>query len=282
MASSSRSVPWRQGHFLPDEAPQSFGVTESAGRLAIVVSHDCDIVQPASVEPTVEIIIGRSIENPDGNFSYGKNPRKLHLECTAGTQKYTVELVATSKMVVPKEGKEGDAGLFNYTPREDIRLSGAELVVLQQWLAARYRRSAFPDEFDRRLAATGVRDQLVRILKRYGTHIRAIYFDVDEGEDIVHNGPDDPYKLTISLLYSTEVAPDEAERAAIEASKSTRSAFKSKCSGDGIHWKWIELIDCEVLADTAMTVAQASFLKKWQTDYISFRSDPPQEMLREI
>jgi hypothetical protein len=134
----------------------------------------------------------------------------------------------------------------------------------------------------RRLADTGVRDQLVRILKRYGTHIRAIYFDVDDGEDIVHNGPDDPYKLTISLLYSTEFVPDEAERAAIEASKSIRSAFKSKCFVDGIHWKWIELAACEVLADTAMTVAQASFLKKWQTDYISFRSDPPEEMLREI
>jgi hypothetical protein len=28
-----------------------------------------------------------------------------------------------------------------------------------------------------------------------------------------------------------------------------------------------------------MTVAQASFLKKWQADYISFRSDPPQSMI---
>lgn len=76
--------------------------------------------------------------------------------------------------------------------------------------------------------------------------------------------------------------PDEAERNAIEASKSILSAFKNKCCGDGVHWKWIELADCEVLADTAMTVAQASFLKKWQADYISFRSDPPQDMLREI
>jgi hypothetical protein len=31
-----------------------------------------------------------------------------------------------------------------------------------------------------------------------------------------------------------------------------------------------------------MTVAQAGYLKKWQTDYISFRSDPPEEMLGEV
>jgi hypothetical protein len=149
-------------------------------------------------------------------------------------------------------------------------------------LAARYRRSAFPDEFDHRLATTGVRDQLVRILKRQGAHILAIYFDVDDGQNVEHTGSDDPYKLTISLLYSTEIAPDGAELAAVEASKAIRSAFKTKCCVDGVHWKWIELADCEVLADNAVTVAQASFLKKWQTDYISFRTDPPQEMLGEV
>jgi len=103
MAPTSRSVPWRQGHFLPDEAFQSFGVTESADTLATVVSHDCDIVQTPSVEPDVEIVVGRSIESPDGNFTHSKNPRKLHLECTAGTQRSVVELVATNKMAVPKE-----------------------------------------------------------------------------------------------------------------------------------------------------------------------------------
>jgi hypothetical protein len=227
----------------------------------------------------VEVIIGRSIEIPDGNFTYGKNPRKLHLECTAASRRFVVELVATNKRLFPKDGQ---TGLFNYAPRDDIRLSAGESAILQQWLAARYRRAAFADEFDHRLSNTGVRDQLVKILKRHGAHILAIYFDVDDGEEIEHNGPDDPYKLTISLLYSTEVAPPEAERAATEASKAIRSAFKSKCCSDSVHWKWIELADCEVLADTVMTVLQASFLKKWQTDYISLRSDPPEEMLGQI
>jgi hypothetical protein len=171
MAPTGRSVPWRQGHFLPDEALRSFEVTESADKLAIVISHDCDIVQTPSVEPNVEIVVGRAIETPDGNFKYSKNPRKLHLECTAGTQRFLVELVATDKMAVPKEG---ETGLLKHAPREDLRLSA-------------------------------------------------------------HNGPDDPYKLTISLLYSTEAAPDEAEHAAMEVSKSVRSVFKKKCCLDGTH-----------------------------------------------
>ena len=75
--------------------------------MAIVISHDCDLVQTPSVEPNVEIIVGRAIESPDGSFTYSKNPRKLHLECTAGTQRFLVELVATDKMAVPKEGYKG-------------------------------------------------------------------------------------------------------------------------------------------------------------------------------
>ncbi|SRR5258708_603208 len=279
MPETGRSVPWRQGHFLPNEAVKAFEAEESADRLAIVVSHDCDIVQAPAIEPNVEVIIGRSIEIPDGNFTYGKNPRKLHLECTAASRRFVVELVATNKRLFPKEGHPG---VFNYVPRDDIRLSAGERVIFQQWLAARYRRAAFPDEFDHRLSSTGVRDQLVRILKRHGAHILAIYLDVDDGEEIEHNGPDDPYKLAILLLYSTEVAPAEAERAATEASKAIRSAFKNKCCSDGVHWKWIELADCAVFADTVMTVVQASYLKKWQTDYISLRSDPPEEMLGQI
>jgi hypothetical protein len=235
MAPTGRSVPWRQGGFLPDEALRSFEVTESADKLAVVISHDCDIVQTPSVEPNVEIIVGRAIQTPDGNFTHSKNPRKLHLECTAGARQFLVELVATDKMAVPKEGQ---TGLLKHAPREDVRLSGGELVILQQWLAARYRRSAFPDEFDYRLTATGVRDQLLRILKRHGAHILAIYFDVDEGEDVAHNDPDDPYKLTISLLYSSEVAPEKAEHAALEASNqyapfSKKSAVWTVSIGSG-------------------------------------------------
>jgi hypothetical protein len=72
------------------------------------------------------------IEIPDGNFTHGKNPRKLHLECTAGPQRFAVELVATNKRIFPKEGQ---LGLLTYTPQEDVRLSGRELVILQQWQA---------------------------------------------------------------------------------------------------------------------------------------------------
>src|SRR5271166_411944 len=86
--------------------------------------------------------------------------------------------------------------------------------ILQRWLAARYRRSAFPDEFDRRLERTGVRDRLSKILKSAGTLVAAIYFDVDQGEEISRTGPDDPYTLAIYLLFSTDADPQAAEREA--------------------------------------------------------------------
>jgi hypothetical protein len=106
-----------------------------------------------------------------------------------------------------------------------VRLTAAELAILQRWLAARYRRSAFPDEFDRRLQDTGLQDRIGKILKTYGALISAIYFDVDQGEEVRRFGSDDPYTLSIYLLFSTEIDPEAAEKAADTAKLAIRTVF---------------------------------------------------------
>src|SRR5437867_3971567 len=114
MAVTGRSVPWRQGHFLPDEALQAFGFFESADSIAIMISHDCDVVQTVAIEPNAELIVGRSIKTSDGNCTHSKNPRKLNLKCTKGRIRTVIELLATNKRTVPKEG---NPGLVSYIPR---------------------------------------------------------------------------------------------------------------------------------------------------------------------
>jgi hypothetical protein len=77
--------------------------------------------------------------------------------------------------------------------------------------SAGYRRSAFSDEFDRRLKDTRVADRLKKILEPLGNHILAVFFDIDEGEEREHEG-DDPFILSIDLLYSTDFDSDTACR----------------------------------------------------------------------
>jgi hypothetical protein len=276
MAAWERDTPWRQGHVLPDDAVKAAGLAEATNNaLAIVVSRDCDLAQDQSIEPIAEVIVGRRIATPDGNFTHAKNARRLHLTFRGGTEHLAVDLIANGKRAIAKDH------LAEYEPVETVKLTPAERSILQRWLAARYRRSAFSDEFDKRLEHTGMRDRLGKILKSAGTLIAAIYFDVDQGEEVTRTTADDPYTLVIYLLYSTETDPDAAERAAENAKLAIRNAFRDRClSKKTGTWHDIELINCEAISDQAMTVQQAESLKRWSADYISLRTEPPQAMLR--
>lgn len=278
MGEWSRKTLWRQGHLLPVDAFNALNipVADQPYDTAIVVSHDCDIAQLPPAEPMVEIIPVRRVETPNGNYTHAKNSRRLHLTLSGGMNLSHIDLVATQKILVSKDL------LADYSPDETSVLTPGERSILQLWLAARYRRSAFPDEFDKRLSDTGLRDRLGKILKPSGQHIVAIFFDVDEGEERTRDGADDAYSLAIYLLYSTATDPIAAEKVATEVTDQITKAFQEKCyDKTSTAWRNIELIECVPIADEAMTYAQSLSLKKWSADHISLRIEPHQPMLRE-
>lgn len=273
-----RDTPWRQGHILSEDALKELSLVpeESIGNIAVVISHDCDLAQLSTAEPNVEVLVGQIISSIDGNFSYAKNSRRLHLEYRGGTEQQTVDLSASAKASVPK------GRLAQYSPVESIKLLPKDRGILQRWLAARYRRSAFQDEFDRRLNSTGLRDRLSTILKTSGALISAVYFDVDEGRDIPRVKDGEPYRLGIYLVYSTNHDPEASEKAANVAKSSIEKAFREKChlkSSDS--WKDFELSECVAMADRAITVWDAEYFQKWYADHISLKSIPPQVMMKD-
>jgi len=279
MVEWARDTPWHQGHVLPADAMMSLGVASPVQpneAVAVVVSHDCDLAQSPDIEPDVEIIVGRRLTAADGNYTHAKNARRLHLCFSAGVERLTAELLASSKRQIRK------SDLAAFTPIMSVQLDPNERTILQRWLAARYRRPAFPDEFDRRLNETGLRDRLGKILKTYGASISAVFFDVDRGLDVARSGQNDTYSVGVYLLYSTEVDPDSADKAANAAATAIRKAFFEKCfsSKDGV-WLHIELVECEAIADRAMTVHEAEHLRRWSADHISLRAGPAHPILRE-
>jgi hypothetical protein len=238
----------------------------------MVVSHDCDLAQPIDSEPVVEIIVGRKISTANGNYAFAKNVRTLHLDCTRASTSSIIEIVAADKVFVPKDA------LQNYEPDPNILLSYEELVILQRWLAARYHRSAFPDEFNNRLRETGLEKVLKDVCKKFGVHLRAIFFDVDEGEEVERIGTADTYCLNIVLLYDTDNDAAVAEANAEEASILIIKAFEEKCRKNLI-WENIELQSCEVMSDQAITYRQALSFKEWRSENVSLKSKPPQPSL---
>jgi hypothetical protein len=168
-----------------------------------------------------------------------------------------------------------------HAPSATLLLDPASLNTLQHWLAARYRRSAFPDAFDRHLDKTGVAGRLAKILGPLGNHIVAVFFDVDEGKEIQHDDGD-PFTLSIHLLYSTAADPFAARTAANSAAQAITAAFHDRCQDKQTNeWRGIELVECSAISDEALTYAMSLKLKRWNADHVSLRADPVQPMLEE-
>ncbi|MGH6639309.1 MAG: hypothetical protein ACREBY_12025 [Polaromonas sp.] len=274
----SRETPWRQGLVLEHQAALALGLTATEGpdqTVVVVVSHDCDIANAPEREPMVEVVVGRRIAAL-GADTHAKTARRLHLEFETDEGPVAVELVATDKVAHPKDA------VLSTQPRTDWLLTPEGLVTLQQWLAARYRRSAFADEFERRLKDKPARldGKIAKALDAPSAHVLAILFDVDDGAEKHRIGPDDVYQLRITLLYDSTTDEPAAYAAAQKAADTIEDAFE-KAFLQGEAWKNIQLLSCTPVSDSVMTVAESRLLKQWRLDYMSLGDDPQQAMFEE-
>jgi len=269
MAEWTRHTPWRQGHLLPTEAGEAIARTVARtwddNSLAIVATHDCDLAQTPDKEPNVEVLFGTRISTLHGACTHAKSPRTLHLPF-GGPQPLLVEFIGSNKERVSKDL------LCDFNPIMEYVLAPSELNTLQMWLASRYRRSAFPDEFERRLRAQKLDDKISAAVKKHGELITAVFFDVDEGGEITRSGQDDVYTLDIYLLHQDGSA---AEFAADEAKNTIIDKFKKLHDTAG-KWRDIELRYIESLSEHTLTYAHFKLLKKWRLDHVSLSTTPQQ------
>ena len=278
MAEWNRDTPWRQGHLLGKDAIEALGLDHAAldQTLVIVASHDCDLAQCPKVEPVVEVVVGRLVADRDGNCTHAKNARKLHIEF-AGAALFWAEFEATAK------GYASKLALNEFIPRPDAHLSQDNRAIFQVWLASRYRRSAFPDEFERRLTAKEFKlhEKIAKAVKPHGELIAGVFFDVDEGAELTRDGPNDTYTLDITILHSAYPDFDAAETAADTAAKEIEKAFKSKLFEPTKTWQHIELRFCDPVSESVLTYQQFKQLKRWRLEHISLAAEPQQPLLAE-
>ena len=281
MTEANRQLLWLQGNVLTDDALKSLGLQKAEQTdevFAVVISHDCDLTAALDKEPIAELMLGRSIEKMGGD-SFGKTARRLHLEYQSDTGPVYIELVANSKRSINK------TDLFAHRPRADIQLSVRDLRILQRWLAARYARAAFPEAFEARLRAAiipgkyNLLKKIEKILDVGGDHIRALLFDMDQGEDVERKTPDDLYHLGIVVLYDSLRDEPGAFAKATVAAQALEGIFEAAFKAPTGEWQNIELEYCDPISDTAMTVAMSESLKQWRLEYLSMQDEPPDSML---
>lgn len=274
----TRNTPWRQGHLLSGEAITAIGLFDPKypdNTVIIVATHNCDLVQLPDKEPQVEVVVGCRIQALDGNYTHAKSSRTLHIGFE-GNEPFLAEFVITEKRSIQKNL------LVEFEPATNAGLSPSDLATFQLWLASRYRRSAFPDEFERRLTETKLSNKIAKVVKPHGKMITAVFFDVDEGQEVARTGPDDVYVLDIILLHSSEPDFNAAEAAANKAKTAIEHAFKAKLlDRQSGNWQSIELRYVDVFSEEALSYRQSKLLKKWRLDHISLGADPQQEVLAE-
>ena len=226
-----RDTEWRQGLVLEHQAAIELGFLlpdSSDDQLLVMVTHDCDIASSQLIEPNVELVLGRRIEAL-GADTHAKTARRLHISFETAEGLCFIEFQAAQKHTCIK------TDVLSKSPRPNCKLTPEGLFTLQKWLAARYSRSAFADEFNDRLTARPARidKKISRALAKSSEHVLAVYFDVDKGEEIQREGEDDVYQLAITLLYDSTKDEPVAYEATQKVAESIEEAFEQALCESG-------------------------------------------------
>jgi hypothetical protein len=266
---------WRQGSFISHEVAESLDLVSGRNQneVALVVTHDCDCVQGTQVEPFLEVMIGTSIDKLEANLSNAKSTRILHLECMKDGQPSILEIRASPKKVVPK------SDLLPFDPDPSRILTTPSKKVLAMWLRARYQRTSFPDELNRRLKP--IFSKLEDIGKSNPRAIHGFYLAHDPDEEL---NEDELYVISLFIVYDSELtdAKKIAEDAANKLLRRFEEKYKTRVTQEfGVLWEYIELEVCEAIADTEFSFADMLSFQQFRLDYVSLR-EAPQGPLPEI
>ncbi|QHU99822.1 hypothetical protein [Synechocystis sp. CACIAM 05] len=256
----SRNTIWQQGGVLAQKDFQAVGLTdEPEADLAIAISHDCDIANDnLDTEPAVEFIFSRILEEHNGNYTHGKNPRILHLDYIHNGQTVWIELIASRRVIVQKNSLEA------IQPDQTYSLITRQ--TLQSWLAVRYRRIALPNSLVERLRS--VSTYIEKEGKRNSSGILSFRLSYAPQDELL---PEEPYELWLSIVYVT----DKAEYATVAANiaQNLKTEFpnlleKTKDNGT------VDLRKCEAVSEIEFTLRDMRDTVEYNLEHLSYRTEP--------
>jgi hypothetical protein len=261
-----RSTSWRQGSVIDRDTLIAIGAVPADAPgdcVGVVINHDCDLaLDDITVEPLVEFIVGSDQPRPNGNFSWAKSTRTLQVEIKKAGEPAIIQLGANNKQAVSKER------LAPFEPDGRYTLESRQLAALREWLAARYNRTAFPDEFNRRLDASGAPEKLKKLLATSTDLISFIYFDL-KGRERDELPAEVPYDLAVVLVHFPGEEPSEVSDKADELADRIDTALNAKLVDPkcGIAFK-----GCMTVSEDDIRLGEAQTLMRWRLDFITLKA----------
>ncbi len=261
-AGSIRASGWRQGRFVGREdirtlLARSIDQVLPRGKTPfrlVVVTQDCDLVQNADIEPFVELIPCMEITKAEPLYENGRNPRLLHIPSIRPPEPdQWLEISIHDRFRVRKEA------LADLSVDQSTRLKDHDVRLLSRWIAKRYTRTAFPDEFNLRLKT--VDGQLERLFKSQpGQTVTGIFLDVADEE----HPQDKPYAIAVRITAKTAAWNDEGLCTALQSFEERFSSILDGCEGIVIAED-----DIHTLPEEDLTLADLRRFRRLDKDYRS-------------
>jgi hypothetical protein len=102
---------------------------------------------------------------------------------------------------------------------------------------------------------------------------------LDDGEVCERDGPDDVYRLGITVLYVSASDEPKAYAAACTAAEALEKVFAQAFERQGGGRQYIDLSYCDTISNAVLTVQQREQLDEWRLEYLSLAADPPHPMV---
>jgi len=230
--------------------------TVSADCKLLVISHDCDVVNPSyESEPFCEILVLRPQSEPfrDSRVWYGKNPRKLQLRAaTASGESQLYEINIHEKYRLDRHVLESGS------PDATIEIEERDVKTIAKWAARRYERPSFPSAFVDRVP-NPVRKNLLKLMKRDGEDVLFVLAGSDRWDELSSR---EDYRITLRVVMSPDACEDyKRELRGLSVVAEMRSLL-SQCEG-------IQVEDADIANTAELTIEEYLNLRRWDFDYLS-------------
>lgn len=261
---------WKRGAFIEvkkfplliQELPSKLQAICESNELVylIPILYDCALLELSfDKEPWAQAILGVGCSG-DGNFKYGKNPRKLHLPIKIDENENYLEFSSLGFVQVDREQI-----LRLTTPSDGISWINNSQELLLDWVADRYRQSTFPDSFNTRIMSKD--KQLKKLWKtdNFIHYCSGVYINLDKDKEI--ESIETPYVVEVLITM-----PDDCHlRKLRESGVIDKMILDLKSIINSV--KGINVINIDVINEGEFTKQLERKFKKFSLEYYSHAAE---------
>lgn len=256
---------WRQGSIVNHQDVQAIlshtRIPYSEEIILIVASGSCDVANLN--DPCIEFSIAKKIESYQSAYGFNKNPRKLHLKFDALMFEkeivlQVVELLGHEKIQISKT--DIPHGII---PDSTKALSAEELRYYVDWLAGRYKRPAFPTNFETRLDKAWSKKKRLKAADKVNDLVLGVYAKVYPEKELSEH---DNYSVNMFLMIKPGLSSEQI--------LSVQSLIKSY--QEAFNEANIDLYgDIPMITEDKISVQRFREYQRFNMDELSYKSDGP-------